>query len=372
MPDDIVNIDRIKYHSMRLDLIQFATNTAMMLSMMLIPLFAEKELGANHTEIGVIVALYGLCLFVSSYLFSKASDAWNIKRLLIAGIALSAVAYLLQVFSCDPISLGLARGFLGICIGIYPAALIMHVHGMNRSIGKFISFGSLGWAAGFIGAGIIGVTGGYDLIFAASSVLMLLSAITALTLPEVKIRRMKVRYLSLDTVRVNWAIYLAFMLRHTGATAVWVIFPLYLVSIGADELSIGIIYAINPLLQFFMMRRLDGRDMVALVRCGYLISVIAFLSFIPPPVFYYTIPGMILIAIAWSFLYVGSTELLLRTNQDKAAAAGMITSVVSLSLVAGSLLGGVLSHNFGFTAVFLVGAGLSLIGFLISVRYVEN
>ena len=118
MPDDTLNIDRIKYHSMRLDLIQFATNTAMMMSMMLIPLFAERELGANHTEIGAIVALYGLCLFVSSYLFSKASDAWNIKRLLIAGIALSAVACLLQVFSCDPISLGLARGFLGICIGI--------------------------------------------------------------------------------------------------------------------------------------------------------------------------------------------------------------------------------------------------------------
>jgi len=350
---------------MKLNSIQFFTNTSMMISMMLIPVIAE-DLGANYIQIGVIIGIYGLCLFISSYVFSKAADAWNIKKLLVAGLAFSAVAYFLQVFANDPFGLGLARGFLGLCIGIYPAAMIMHVYGMGRSIGKFSSFGALGWAAGFFVAGLIG---NYDLIFIASAVLMIVSAILAMRLPEVKVPRIEVAYLSLATVKANWDIYLTFMLRHTGATAVWVIFPLYMVHLGANELWIGIVYAINPLLQFVTMRQLDNRDMVKIVRYGYLISAIAFLSFIPPAIFYYTVPGMILVALSWSFLYVGSTELLLRTNKDKAAAAGLITSVVSLSSVIGSLLGGVVSHNFGFTSVFLVGSSLSFIGFLISIRY---
>ncbi len=346
---------------MKLNSIQFFTNASMMISMMLIPVIAAN-IGANRIQIGVIVGVYGLCLFISSYVFSKAADAWNIKKLLVAGLALSAVAYFLQVFADDPLGLGLARGFLGICIGMYPAALIMHVYGTGRSIGKFSSFGALGWAAGFFVAGLIG---NYDLIFISSSVLVILSVIIAMRLPDVEVQKIKVEYMSLATVKANWDIYLTFMLRHTGATAVWVIFPLYLITLGADEFWIGVIYCINPLAQFFIMRRLDGMDTVSLVRYGYLVSVVAFLSFIPPTTFYYIIPGMILIAVSWSFLYVGSTELLLSRNPDKATAAGLITSVISLSSVVGSLLGGVVSYYCGFIAVLVLAGGLSFISFLI-------
>ena len=350
---------------MKLNIVQFLTNASIMMSMMLIPVLAE-ETGADLIQIGLIVCAYSLCLFVSSYMFSKAADAWNIKKLLLSGLACSAAAYFLQVFANDPLSLGLARGLLGICIGMYPASLIMHVYGMKRSIGKFSSFGSLGWAAGFIGAGIIG---DYDLIFAASSVLIVLSLAIALTLPDVDVPRLNVKYLSLDTVRANWDVYLTLLFRHTGATAVWVIFPLYLTDLGADAFWIGIIYAVNPIMQFFVMRRLDGRNMTSIVKYGYLISAIAFLSYIPPATFYYIIPGMMMIAVSWSFLYVGSTELMLHRNQDKGTAAGLITSVISLSSVVGSLVGGVVSHYCGFLAVLVAGSGLSFISFLIWIKY---
>ena len=353
---------------MKLDAIQFFTNTSMMLSMVFIPLLAE-DLGASYMQIGIIMSVYGLCLGISSYMFSKAADAWNIKRLLLAGLACSAAAYFLQVFADDPLTLGLARGLLGIAIGMYPAALIMHVYGMKRSISKFISFCALGWAAGFIGAAIIG---DYDLIFTASSVLVALSFVIALTLPEVKIKRLNVSYLSLDTVRANWVVYVPFLLRHAGATAVWTIFPLYMASLGSDKFWIAAIYAINPLMQFFMMRRLEGRDMVSIVKYGYLVSSIAFLSFIPPTIFYYVIPGMVLVALSWSFLYVGSTELLLRRNEDKAASAGLITTVISLASVAGSLIGGAVSQYHGFAAVLVVGAVMCFAGFLISAKYLTR
>jgi predicted MFS family arabinose efflux permease len=302
-------------------------------------------------------------------MFGKAADSWNIKRLLLAGLACSAVAYLLQVFADDPLTLGLARGLLGIAIGMYPAALIMHVYGMKQSISKFISFSALGWAAGFIGAAIIG---DYGMIFAASSVFVALSFVIALTLPEVKVKRLNVSYLSFDTVKANWAIYVPFLLRHTGATAVWTIFPLYMAHLGSDKFWIAAIYAINPLMQFLMMRRLDGKDMVSIVKYGYLISSIAFLSFILPTIFYYVIPGMVLVALSWSFLYVGSTELLLHRNEDKAASAGLITTVISLASVVGSLIGGAVLQYYGFVAVFMVGAVMCFAGFLISAKYLTH
>ncbi len=163
-----------------------------------------------------------------------------------------------------------------------------------------------------------------------------------------------------------------FLLRHAGATAVWTIFPLYMASLGADKFWVAVIYTINPLIQFFMMRRLENRDMVSVVKYGYLLSSIAFLSFIPPTMFYYVIPGMVLVALSWSFLYVGSTELLLLRNEDKAAASGLITTVISLATVAGSLIGGAVSQYHGFVTVLMVGAVMCFASFLVSAKYLAR
>ena len=347
---------------MRLNSIQFFTNASIMMSLIFIPNLAE-EMGATYTQVGIIMSVYGACLFFSSYIFSKAAESWNIKKLLLIGLACSAVAYFLQIFACDPLSLALLRGLLGICVGMYPAAFIMHIYGLKRSIGKFSSFGALGWAFGFLGAGLIK---DFDLIFLVSSLMVILSLIIAVRIPEVQLDKIKVDYFSFSTIRNNWSIYLTFFLRHTGAVGCWTIFPLYMVGLGADKFWIGLLFTINPLVQFFIMRRLDGRNMELVVKGGYLLSILAFTSLIPATIYYQIIPSMFLVAISWSFLFVGSTELLLMRNKDKATSAGYINSVISLSMITGALLGGTLSGMFGFTAVFIVAAGLSLVSLLIS------
>jgi len=309
------------------------------------------------------MSVYGACLFVSSSFFSKVADTWDIKKMLLVGLACSAVAYSLQLFAYDPLSLAIIRGVLGICVGMYPAALIMHVYGLKRSIGKFSSFGALGWAAGFFGAGIIG---DYAPIFVVSSLMLLISFMLAAKMPNVNVQRVKVDYFSIATIKNNWNIYLTFFLRHTGAVGCWTIFPLYLVSLGADKFWIGILYSINPLMQFFMMRRMDGLNMERIVKIGYMLSVAAFLSLLPASTYFHIIPAMFLVALSWSFLLVGSTELLLQRNTDKATAAGYLNSVISLSMITGALFGGVVSNVWGFNAVFIGAAGLSLVSLAIS------
>jgi predicted MFS family arabinose efflux permease len=335
----------------------------MMMSMIIIPLLAE-EMGANYTQVGIIASIYGVCLFISSYIFSKAADAWDVKKLLLFGLALTSVAYFLQLFAYDLLSLTLTRGLLGLCVGMYPAALIIHVYGLKRSIGKFSSLGALGWAAGFLGAGLIK---DFDLIFIGSSILVLFSFVIASTTPNVELERINVDYFSFSTIKKNWNIYLTFFLRHTGAVGCWTIFQLYMVSLGADIFWIGVLFAINPFVQFFMMRRLDNMNMQRLVIAGYMLSAVAFLSLLLAKVYYHIIPSMFFVAVSWSFLYVGSTELLLQRNNDKATAAGFLNSVISLSMITGALVGGVVSNVWSFHAVFTIAGVLSLISLLICV-----
>jgi len=122
----------------------------------------------------------------------------------------------------------------------------------------------------------------YRDIFALSSVFFAASFLIALTLPDIGVKaRKKGDYFSIAVLKKNWDIYFGFFLRQIGANNVWVIFPLYLVSLGANKYEVAIIYAINPVLQFFIMRKLDKYDTKHLIHVGDIFSAAAFLSLIP-------------------------------------------------------------------------------------------
>ncbi len=290
---------------MRLNAIQLFINSAVMMSNLFIPILAHN-LGASGTQIGIIGAVYGTALFISTYVFSRAADSYPPKTLLYAGFISASVTFFLQVFAHDPLSLAVIRALAGFSIGIYPAVLILYVYNLKRSIGKFSSFMPLGWAVGNLLAGIIAV---YWQIFTIASLLFAVSFLITLTLPETQVPvKKKTDYFSRNILKKNWNVYFAFFLRQIGANNVWIIFPLYLASLGANSLWIGIIYTLNPTLQFFIMRRLDKYNTKSLIHAGDLLSAAAFIALIPLTVYYQAIIGMVLIAFSYSCLYVGSTN----------------------------------------------------------------
>lgn len=347
---------------MRLNLIQFFTNTAVMMSNIFIPILAH-DLGASGTEIGIIGAVYGSSLFISTYIFSRSADTLPPKTLLYAGFLSATVTFFLQIFAYDPFELGIIRALAGFSAGIYPAVLILYVYNLKRSIGKFSSFMPLGWAIGNLTAGIIAV---YWQIFAISSMLFAVSFLITSTLPTTEVRVNKNGdYSSWDILKRNWNIYFAFFLRQTGANNVWIIFPLYLASLDADKLWIGIIYTLNPTLQFFIMRRLDRYNNTSLIHAGYLFSAAAFMAFIPLTIYHQAVVGMILIAFSFSCLYVGSTRLLIETNEEKGTAAGLFNSAIAFATITGSLLGGIILEYYGYEAVMATGVFLALLGYAV-------
>lgn len=347
---------------MRFNAIHFFTNTSVMMSNIFIPILAYN-LGATGTEIGMIGAVYGAALFISSYIFSRAVDSYRPKTLLYAGFFTASITFFLQMFAYDPLSLGILRALTGFSLGIYPAVLILYVYNLKRSIGKFSSFMPLGWAFGNLIAGIVAVMWQ---IFSISSLLFAASFLITMTLPETEMPpKKKVDFFSVDILKKNWNIYSGFFLRQVGANNVWIVFPLYLVHLQADKLWIGIIYMFNPLLQFFIMRRLDKYNNRSLIHAGDLLSMLAFLALIPLTVFYQAIVGLTLIAFSYSCLYLGSMNYLIDNNTDKGQAAGLLNSSISLASVIGSLIGGIVMQFFGFQAVMAVGAFFSFMGYAV-------
>jgi DHA1 family multidrug resistance protein-like MFS transporter len=347
---------------MRLNAIQFFINTSVMMSNLFIPVLAQNR-GASDIQIGIIGAVYGAALFISTYIFSRVADSYPPKMLLYAGFVSATVTFFLQIFAYDPLSLAIIRALAGFSVGIYPAVLMLYVYNLRRSIGKFSSFMPLGWAVGNLLAGVIAV---YWQIFSIASLLFAASFMITLTLPDVKVStKKKADYFSRDILKKNWNIYFGFFLRQIGANNVWVIFPLYLVSLKANEFWVGIIYSLNPTLQFFIMRRLDRYKTATLIHAGDLLSAAAFIALIPLTVYYQAIPGMVLIAFSYSFLYVGSMRELIETNEEKGAAAGLLNTSIAFATIIGSLVGGIILQYYGFRAVMAAGAFFALVSYAV-------
>lgn len=346
----------------RINNIQFLANMANVLSLLFIPMFAES-LGATYLEIGFIVGIFSASTLLSSFIFGRVADLHHLRSVLLFGFGIAVATFFLQIFARDPASLMLARALAGFSVGIYPGALIAYVHYRKQSLGRFISLGSLGWMVGFFAAGLIGEN--MNRLFLLSSFFYLLCFLFAFRLRDIEKPQVNLSYFSLDTLLKNAGPYFALFLRHTGAVGVWTIFPLYLRELGATDFWIGLIYAVNPAVQFLVMRRLDGLGNERLIHIGYPLSAVGFVSFILAPSYLYIIPGMFIIACSWSFLYVGSTRLVVERNPDKATSAGLINSMIGAAGVVGALMGGLFSQVFGFRATMFAAAFFCLAGFLL-------
>ncbi len=339
--------------------IQLFTYAAVVLGIVFIPLLAV-DVGASYFEVGLIVAAYNLTLFLSSYTFGRASDIYGRRLLLRLGLLISAFSFFLQIFADSILSLMLLRALVGFCIGIYPPVLTAYVYERKKSLGKFSAYGSLGWALGSFLAGVIAL---YDQIFIAGSGMLFLAFLVSLRLPDTRTKRVYVPLFPTRLIWENLLLYLPFLLRHTGALAVWAIFPLFLMNLGADRFWIGIIYSINSLTQFFIMRKLDRFDGVSLFRAGIVLSALAFFSFGVVQNYYQTIPIQIVIGVSWSCIYVGSLLFLTGRNMERATSIGILNSIMAFSGILGPIFGGIISEFLGLRGVMFFAALLTLIGF---------
>lgn len=355
---------RIHYTSVgfRLALVSFLFNISIETSSIFLPLRAHS-LGASNLQVGLIAAAYGMAYFISSFIFGRRSDMHGRMVFIRWGLALSALAYVSQVFAPTPMTLLASRGVIGFCLGISSAALVAYVYEAGEKVGSFASYGSLGW---FFGAIMAAATRNIEALFIASAVASAIAFSVSLTLREEAVSRIKVAIIPMGVIWSNRKIYLPFLLRHIGATAVWSIFALFMSSIGASKMWIAIMDGINMGGQFIAMRLIQHLNPVRIFTIGLLATVLVFIIYGIATNYVQLIPVQILLAVAWSGLFIGALNFLLGKNVERGTAIGMLYSSMSLSGGIGPFLGGAISQVWGFSTLMYVSSGFSLVGLLAS------
>lgn len=349
---------------LHLGLIAFLTNFAIEAALIFIPLLS-KELGASNLSVGIVGAGYGMAYFASSLFFGWESDRKGRVRFVQVGLGLSVIAFLLHLLANNLAVLMLVRGIAGFSLGISSAALLAYVYETEGNVGKFSSYGSLGWVFGALAAAIIKA---YKPLFLLSSILCIMAFLLTLRLRKEKERQRSITPQLLRVVRRNIKVYSAFFLRHLGASALWIVLPLLLAQIGADKLWIGTLSVINFGGQFLAMRYVDRFKETKLFLIGLVLSGAVFLAYFLASDYRQLIPVQVVLSLAWSCLYIGVLLLLLRGGEERGTTTGVLYSTINLCNAAGPFLGGALSQLWGFQFVALFAAALSFSGIPLALR----
>jgi len=351
---------------LQLALVSFLVNFAGDTSSIFLPLYA-RDLGASNLDVGLIAASSGMAFLVSSFVFGRQSDISGRVGFIRFGVGLVAVAYLLQIVAPSPLALLGVRAFVGFCSGVFSVALMAYAYEAGERVGKFASYSPLGSLLGILAAAAIR---DYNALFVASAAASAIAFAISLKLKEESQSHIKVAIFPTSVIWANRRIYLPFFLRHTGANAIWAIFPLFLVSIGATKMWIAIINGINVGGQFLAMRFMDRFRARRMFTIGLVLSTLVFAIYGIANHYLQLIPVQMVLAVAWSCLYVGALIFLMKQNVERGTAVGMLYSTTQLSAGVGPLLGGAISQVWGFPTVMYVASALSF-GGLLAFRGVE-
>ena len=353
---------------MKADTVNALSNAALFGSLLLIPLFAE-ELGASPSQIGVIVAAYALSNFISSYIFGRLADVHGRRIFLIAGLILSSAACAVQYLAADTLTLLATRITLGFAAGIFPAALMAYAYEHRSNMTKFMAWGSAGWGIGTLVAGITATWFTIREPFLFTAVLMALNIPIAMKMRFRKERKMSVPFFPIALIKKNFEVYGPVLVRHTGACAIWVMFPMFIREMdgaeGALFFWVGVMYAINSFSQFIFMRYLRYKSSV-LIPWGMVASAATFLLFIVCHDIWTLMATQVVLALSWALIYVGSVNFVMAHNEEHATATGFLNSVFQISSILGALAGGFIIDATGdLLAPMWLASGMAVAGLLL-------
>jgi DHA1 family multidrug resistance protein-like MFS transporter len=326
----------------RMALIQATGWAAMLSASTFVPILARDYLGADEFFITIMVGSYATAAFFSSYIFGRAGDIYGRRIILQFGLLLSIFSLGCLVFATSPGILFIVRVTNGFCLGMYPGALAAYAYESKLKMGRFASFGAIGWAAGLVFVGYFAALEIYY-AFVLAAVFFVIAFASALTLPQIERKQIEVPWFPVDTLKRNQSVYIAVLIRHSSVSAVWTLWSLYLVDLGGDYWIIGIIQAMNSISQaVFMILLTDRLNYRTLISLGLLTSMLTFVSLTFVTNIWEVFPSQIILGLSWACLYVGSLKYLTENNEDRSTASGLLTSILSLSSIMGPIMASIL------------------------------
>ena len=344
--------------------INLLSNCAIETSNVFIALYAQEK-GSSDLQVGFIAAATGIAFLISSLLFGRLSDFHGRMSYIRLGIGLTALSYLSQLLATSPMTLLASRGLVGFAIGINASVLMAYTYENQKQIGNFISYGALGW---LMGAVIALIVKNYIALFIISASVAFIAFLISFLLVEKPTERIQVALFPVKLIKADFRVYLAFFLRQLGANAIWTIWPLFQTSIGATKLWIALVEVTNMVGQIVFMRFIEKYNPAKMFQTGLLVSAGVFIAYGLANRYWQLIPIQLVLAFAYSSMFVGALSYLLRRHPEYGTTSGLLNSANAFSGVFGPFLGGAVSHAWGYATLMYVGAGISLLGSLVSQR----
>ena len=143
----------------------------------------------------------------------------------------------------------------------------------RKKVATIISFHALGWLAGIAAAGIVNDE---KLIFLVSSAFFVVGLLVTIKLPNITSKKELEPGTTKRIISKNRFLFLSLLMRHIGASAVWMILPIMLMDVlGAKLYEISIVYVANTVTAFVIMNLMAGKIKIRNVtkfKIGYWIN----------------------------------------------------------------------------------------------------
>jgi DHA1 family quinolone resistance protein-like MFS transporter len=340
------------------------SGAAMFSAFTFVPILAREHLGISEILVTIIVGGYASASFIASYIFGRAGDVYGRRIVIRLGLLLSTITFGLLLLSSSFEMLFIIRMLNGFCAGMYPGALAAFAYESDMKMGRYATWGAAGWGIGTLFAGY---AAGFNIYYAfvIATLFLTIAFASALTLPELPREVVKVPWFPVETFKRNASIYLAVFLRHSGAFAIWTLWPLFLSDIGGDPFSIGVVQATMAIAQvLFMVTITDRFDSKKLVSLGLIASTVTFIWFPFARNIIEILPSQILLGFAWAMLYVGALKFVTENNKERSTASGLLHSMLSLSGVVGPVIAAVIYLIWpGYAPIMIFAAIMSIIAY---------
>jgi MFS family permease len=347
-------------------IIQSMAGAGLLASFVYAPILARDYLGTDEFFVTLMTGCYSTAAFISSYIFGRAGDIYGRRIILRLGLLLAIVSFGCLVLASSPEILFIIRITNGFCVGVYPGALAAYAYESKLEMGKFATFGALGWGIGTALAGFVGDFAIHN-TFLLASVFYIIAFVSALTLPRIERARMEIPWFPIETFKRNKSVYVSFVIRHSSASAVWALWSLFIVDLGGDYWMIGLLQATNSIAQVIVMITLTDRiDCRKLISIGLFTSILAFVGFALVSNVWELLPTVVVQGLAWACLYVGSLKYVTENNEERSTASGLLTSVMTLSNMLGPFIAIILYIFWPtYLSLFLNAAFMSILAFVV-------
>ncbi|MGA1820656.1 MAG: MFS transporter [Thermoplasmatota archaeon] len=323
----------------RIAAIQVLSSGAFLASFTYIAIYA-REAGLTNFHITIMASLYASATFFSAYIFGRLADTYGKRKVLIVGLFSLIFITASQALASNVFSFLSFRFLAGIGFGMFPAALAAYAFEAKAKMGRFSAFGALGWGLSLLFSGVVADRIGVWSVFVFASAMVGIALFISMRLGRIPEIRIRSPLLPFKMFGKNFRILVPFIIRHSTAASIWVLWPVFLhEKLGLNFWQIGIVQATNALTQFLSMFLIgDHLKPRTLIGIGLIASAMAFISFTIIQEFPLFLVTQVLLGFSWANLYVGSLRLMLERNRERASAAGLLASSISLSSLIGPLI----------------------------------